>query len=155
VDTEKNEVESAFVRKGGEYLVCSELLFRGFNASIMGIDMGMDIVATKNNKLWLVQVKTSNLSKSKTYIFDVRKDSFERKESDNVFYVFVLRESGKNNFLVLPQHEMKKIIYEKDFLETDHGRRFRINIRFRDGKIYLGTEEHVADYYLNNWEIIK
>ena len=63
---------SGFTGKAGEHLVCSELFFRGFNASIMSVDVGMDIVAVKENQLFGIQVKISNLNSFDTYVFDIR-----------------------------------------------------------------------------------
>src|SRR3989339_1094309 len=65
IEAEKEEeerivVESGFTGKGGEHLVCSELLFLGFNASIMSVDVGVDISAIKDDKFFGIQVKTSN-----------------------------------------------------------------------------------------------
>ncbi len=155
LEEEKIKIEGGYTGKGGEHLVCSELLFRGYNASIMSVDVGMDIIATKDNKLFSVQVKTSNLNKFDTYVFDVRKVSFERHDSGNIFYVFVLHGEKENNFLILPYLEMEKKVHEKAILEVGHGKRYRVNIKFRDSNIYLGTKDHEMNYYLNNWEIIK
>jgi len=154
-EEEKIAVEGGFTGKAGEYLVCSELLFRGFNASIMSVDVGMDIVATKDNLLFGIQVKTSNLNKFNTYVFDVRKVSFERHNTGNVFYIFVLHEGKSNNFLILPFHEMERKVHEKAILEVGHGKRYRVNIKIRNGKIYLGNMDHEMNYFLNNWDIIK
>src|ERR1700728_2103173 len=68
-EEEKLRIDSSFTGKAGEYLVCSELLFREFNASIMSVDIGMDIAATKENKLFSIQVKTANLNEYNTYNF--------------------------------------------------------------------------------------
>ena len=154
-EEEKIKIEGGYTGKGGEYLVCSELLFRGYNASIMSVDVGMDIIATKENNLFSVQVKTSNLNSFDTYVFDVRKVSFERHDSGNIYYVFVLHGEKKNDFLILPYHEMEKKVHEKAIKEVGHGKRYRVNIKFRDGNIYLGNKEHEMNYYLNNWDIIK
>jgi hypothetical protein len=148
-------VESSFIGKGGEYLVCSELLFRGFNASIMSVDTGLDIVATRENTLYGIQVKTANLNKYNTYVFDVRKVSFERHSFGNVYYIFVLRGENSMNFLILPYHEMEKKVHEKAILEVGHGKRYRVNIKIREEVVYLGSMEHEMNYYLNNWELIK
>ena len=155
VEEEKIKIESGYTGKGGEHLVCSELLFRGFNASIMSVDVGMDIIATKNNQLFSIQVKTSNLNRFDTYVFDVRKVSFERHDSGNIYYIFVLHGEKENNFLILPLHEMEKKVHEKAILEVGHGKRYRVNIKFRENNIYLGNMEHEMNYYLNNWNIIK
>ena len=154
-EDEKVTIESGYTGKGGEHLVCSELLFRGFNASIMSVDVGMDIIATKNSKLFSVQVKTSNLNSFNTYVFDVRKVSFERHDSGNIFYIFVLHGQDKDNYLILPYFEMEKKVHEKAILEVGQGKRFRVNIKIREDNIYLGTKEHQMNYYLNNWDIIK
>lgn len=154
-EEEKIAVEGGFTGKAGEHLVCSELLFRGFNASIMSVDVGMDIVATKDNLLFGIQVKTSNLNKFNTYVFDVRKISFERHNTGNVFYIFVLHEGKSNNFLILPFYEMEKKVQEGAILEVGHGKRYRVNIKMRDNKIYLGNMNHEMNYFLNNWDLIK
>ncbi|MBS1666465.1 MAG: winged helix-turn-helix domain-containing protein [Bacteroidetes bacterium] len=70
-EEDKIKIESSFVGKAGEHLVCSELLFRGYNASIMSVDVGMDITATKDNKLFSIQVKTANVNQYNFYNFDV------------------------------------------------------------------------------------
>src|SRR3989338_2265618 len=154
-EEEKIVIAGGFTGKGGEHLVCSELLFRGFNASIMSVDVGMDIVAVKDNQLFGIQVKTSNLNSFDTYVFDIRKVSFERHSNGNIYYIFVLHGEKKSNFLILPFHEVEKKVHEKAILEVGHGKRYRVNIKFRDGKVYLGNKDHEMDYFLDNWNLIK
>ena len=98
---ELDAVDGSYIGKGGEFLVCSELLFRGFNASIMSVDTGIDIAATMDNQLYGVQVKTARLNKFNTYVFDVRKVSFERHNSGSTFYIFVLYSEKEPNYLIL------------------------------------------------------
>ncbi|MBI5414475.1 hypothetical protein HZA38_03080 [Candidatus Peregrinibacteria bacterium] len=154
-EEEKIVVAGGFTGKGGEHLVCSELLFRGFNASIMSVDVGMDIVAVKDNQLFGIQVKTSNLNRFHTYTFDIRKVSFERHSNGNVFYIFVLHGEKQNRFLILPFHEVEKKVHEKAILEILSGTRYRVTIKFREGKIYLGNMDHEMRYFLDNWGLIK
>ncbi len=155
VEEEKIIIEGSFTGKAGEHLVCSELLFRGFNASIMSVDVGMDIVAVKENQLFGIQVKTSNLNRFDTYVFDIRKVSFERHNTGNIFYIFVLHGEKKSDFLILPFHEIEKKVHEKAILEVGHGKRYRVNIKFRENKIFLGNKVHEMSYFLNNWSLIK
>src|SRR3989344_4329535 len=154
-EEEKIKVEGGFTGKAGEHLVCSELLFRGFNASIMSVDVGMDIVAVKDNQLFGIQVKTSNLNSFDTYVFDIRKVSFERHSNGNIYYIFVLHGEKKSNFLILPFHEVEKKVHEKAILEVGHGKRYRVNIKFRNDKVYLGNMDHEMGYFLDNWNLIK
>ena len=60
---EEKEVEGGYIGKAGEHAVLSELLFLGYNAALMSVDVGVDIVATKNNEIYNIQVKTRNISK--------------------------------------------------------------------------------------------
>jgi hypothetical protein len=39
----------------------------------MSVDSGMDIIATKNNKLFSIQVKTANANDYETYNLDICK----------------------------------------------------------------------------------
>lgn len=154
-EEEKVKIESWFTGKAWEHLVCSELLFRWFNASIMSVDVWMDIVATKGNSLISIQVKTSNLNKYDTYVFDVRKVSFDRHSTSNVFYVFVLHWKNNTDFLILPFFEMEKKIKERALLPILNNTRYRVNIKKRDWNIYLWTKNYEVNYYLNNWNIVK
>lgn len=154
-EEEREKIESGFVGKAGEHLVCSELLFRGFNASIMSVDVGMDIIATKDNKLFGVQVKTSNLNQYNSYVFDVRKVSFERDHAGNVFYIFVLKGTKENNFLILPRIIIEQKVHEKAILEINGGKTYRVNIRMREEGIFLGNKAHEVGYYKDNWAVIK
>ena len=154
-EEEKLKIEGSFVGKAGEHLVCSELLFRGYNAAIMSVDVGIDITATKDNKLFSIQVKTANLNQYNYYNFDVRKVSFEKDYGGNVFYVFVLKGEKQTNFLILPLVVMEQKLHEKAILEINGGKTYRVNIRLRDQGIFLGNKAHEVGFFMNNWAVIK
>ena len=156
VEEEKSKISSGGTGKGGERLVASELLFRGFNIGIMEIDDGVDIVALDENRQnFFIQVKTANFNSFNAYVFDIRILSFDRHNKGNMFYIFVLRGEKKSDFLIMPSSEIEKRITQKTIREVWHGKRYRINIRMRSGKIYLGNMDHEVNYYLNNWSQIK
>lgn len=155
LEEEKIVIESSMTGKAGEFLVCSELLFRGYNASIMSVDTGLDIVATRDNKLFGIQIKTSNLNQYDTYVSTVRKVSFEKHGSNNVYYIFVLHTAKENNFLIFPFYELEKKVHEKAILDVNNKTAYRVNIKFRDNTVYLGNKDHDVSYFLNNWGIIK
>ena len=154
-EEERLKVDGSYIGKAGEYLVCSELLFRGFNASIMSVDTGLDIAATKDNRLYGIQVKTARLNKFNTYVFDVRKVSFKRHDSGTTYYIFVLYSEKKTNFLILPHFEVEKKLHERAILEVGHASRYRVNIKIRNGSVFLGTLEHEMNYFLNNCAVLK
>jgi len=152
---ETYSVETGYIGKGGEFRVCSELLFRGFNASIMSVDTGIDIVAIKDNKRFEIQVKTANLNSYNTYVFDVRRTSFERFNSSNIFYVCVLRDENKTDFVIFPYLVLEQKLHERAILKINKGNSYRMTLKFADNKLYLGRREHEVTYFLNNWKVIK
>jgi hypothetical protein len=154
-EEEKIVIEGGFTGKGGEHLVCSELLFRGFNASIMSVDVGVDISAIKDNKFFGIQVKTARKNSFDTYSFHIRKKSFDRFSQGNIFYILVLRDGINNSFLILPSNEVEKKIKEKAIFTVNNNSGYALNVKFRDQKIYLGNTDHEMSYFLDNWSLIK
>lgn len=153
---EEKEVEGGYIGKAGEHAVLSELLFRGYNAALMSVDVGVDIVASKNNDVFNIQVKTRNISKKHdAFHFNLRIVSFERHNAGRTFYVFILREGGKLNYIILPLNEIEKSIDEEFIHVVGNGKLYRITIKKRDNRIYLGRKENDVSYYLNKWETIK
>lgn len=153
--TKLEKLESGYTGRGGEYLVCSELLFRGFNASIMTVDDGIDIVATKEHVMYGVQVKTSNVNFAKSYIFDIRKASFEKHNTGNIFYVLVLKDEKHSDFVILPTYEIERLIAQKSISSINNHTKHRIVLRMKNGSVYITNEDRPLDHFLNNWELIK
>jgi hypothetical protein len=153
---EEKEVEGGYIGKAGEHAVLSELLFRGYNAALMSVDVGVDVMASKNNEVFNIQVKTRNISKRHSaFHFNVRIVSFERHNAGRTFYIFILRENSKLDYVILPLNEIEKSI-EGEFIHVvGDGKLYRITMKKRDGKIYLGRKDNDVTYYLNKWDAIK
>ena len=152
---ERIKVESSYIGTAGEYRVCSELLFRGFNASIMSVDEGIDIAAVKDNVLIGIQVKTANKNASGDYHYNIRKVSFEKHKAHNVFYIFIMRNILDIKFLVFPYHELEKRVQQGAIREVRKGTLYRVTSKMHDQKVYLGNLKNDVTYYLNNWEILS
>ena len=107
------KITSQYTGKAGEAAVISELLFYGFNASAMAVDDGIDVIAEKNNKVFHIQVKTSNPSEAEAFGFSIKKSSFVAKHSSQTFYIFVLRKHDAsryfNDYLILPSSQVKQL----------------------------------------------
>jgi hypothetical protein len=160
IEAEKEEeeriiVESGFTGKGGEHLVCSELLFLGFNASIMSVDVGVDISAIKDSKFFGIQVKTSQKNNNDIYNFHIRKKSFDRFNQGNIFYILVLRDNKKASFIILPSNEIERKIKEGAIFAVNNKTGYALSVKVRDEKIYLGNKNHEMGYFLDNWNLIK
>ena len=153
---EEKEIEGGYIGKAGEHAVISELLFRGYNAALMSVDVGVDIVATKDTRVYNIQVKTRNISKQHdAFHFNIRIASYEKHNAGQTFYIFILREKGLLDYLILPFHQVEKSIEEEFIHVVGKGKLYRITITKRAGKVYLGRRENEVSYFLNRWDIIK
>ena len=149
------ETSSGFIGAGGEHAVASELIFREFNASIMSVDTGIDVVAVKNGRTYNVQVKTSTLNKSGWYTFDIRMVSLERHSASDVYYIFVLRLDEKNQYVILPSTEIEKSISTGGIYTVKKYDKYRVAFKLSNEQLILGQKSNDITYYLNNWSIIK
>lgn len=101
---------TGFIGRGGEYAVMSELLFRGFNVSLMSVDTGVDVVAANDKgKYFHIQVKTAN-AKAAVCQFNIKRKSFEANHSSQTFYVFVLRKESRCDFVVMPNSQVASFV---------------------------------------------
>jgi len=147
--------ETIDIGKAGEFAVVSEMLFRGFNASIMSVDTGIDIVAIKDGHLYLVQVKTARKSKQIYFYYDIRMKPFERFSSKDIFYIFVMRDNDSNSFLILPALEVQKQINDGKISTISGYDKYRVVIISYNGKVFIGNRENEVTYFFNNWSLLK
>ncbi len=78
-------------------------------------DTGIDFMSTKNEKSFMVQVKTSIFQKNSYFWFDLHKNKL--RFSRNIYYIFVCKSLGrrkfmqrKHNFLVIDSLQLKRWI---------------------------------------------
>jgi hypothetical protein len=102
--------DKAFTGKAGEFAVMSELLFWEYNASIMSVDDGIDVIASKDNKYFHVQVKTAAEQDGCRFVFTIKHSSFKEHDSSAMFYVFVLRRSMMNEYIIIPSNFLRTLI---------------------------------------------
>ena len=103
------ELSTNYIGRAGEYAVMSELLFWGFNVSLMAVDEGIDVIATKDNKYFHIQVKTTGGSNDKgAFSFGIERKKFERNNSAHTFYILVMRDGSATRYVVLPSSEISR-----------------------------------------------
>lgn len=94
--------DTGYIGKAGEMAVMAELLFRNFNVSMMMVDKGIDIVAANDvGKYFHIQVKTTG-GRDGYYLFTIKRKAFDANNAGNTFYIFVIRNPNKSDFLILP-----------------------------------------------------
>jgi hypothetical protein len=108
------QVSSQYTGTAGENAVISELLFYGYNASAMAVDDGIDVIASKRNQYFHIQVKTANPSGAGGFRYTIKKSSYDAKHSGQTFYIFVLREYDTaryyNDYLILPSSQVRQLV---------------------------------------------
>ncbi len=150
-------VTTQYTGKAGEHAVLSELLFYGYNASIMTVDDGIDLVASKKDIYFHIQVKTSSANTGNdNFSFNINTERFTQKFTGRTFYVFVMRRCDKsryfNDFVVLSSPEIKSLIDRKIIAESTN-LSFRIEIE-KPYKYILNKKEDIA-YSVNKFNRIK
>lgn len=143
-------VSSGYTGKAGEHSVLSELLFRGYNASIMSVDEGIDIVASKLNKYFHIQVKTANGSDEKPYSASIRREAFQH--STETFYIIVLRRPQKrrfiNDYVVFSSSEIRRFIAQNVIKDTQN---ISLRIAVKKEKFIL-NDKHDVTHCVNDFQ---
>lgn len=153
---EQPKVTSQFTGKAGEYAVMSELLFFGFNTSAMTVDDGIDIVASKGDSYFHIQVKTANATSGNKFQFKITKRAFGSKDAAATFYVLVLRifENSRNTceYLILPSSEIRRLV-DKSVVKDGESISLSVD-RERGNRFILNRVEDVT-WALNRFDNIK
>lgn len=153
---EQPKVSSQFTGKAGEYAVMSELLFFGFNVSAMTVDDGIDIVASKGDSYFHIQVKTANATASNKFQFKITKRAFGSKDAAATFYALVLRisENSRNTceYLILPSSEIRRLI-DKGVVKDGESMNLSVD-RERGNRFLLNNAEDIT-WALNRFDNVK
>ena len=140
--------------KAGEYTVMAEMLFRGYNVYVPAVDEGIDVIATKEKSSSNIQVKTAN-KKAGKYGVGFRIKSFEKAKDRNTFYIFVLRDGEKTEFIVLSHFDMIRGI-ETESVKSTKGGYYLTVLGEDDGSMYMGGKSRMSvEHNRNNWKIIE
>ena len=153
--SETPNVDSSYFGKAGEYAVLSELLFWGYNVSLMAVDQGVDLVASKNGKYFHLQVKTAtpqlqpnSISK---YQFSIKEKIFNANHDSTMWYVFVLRKTFGNDYVVIPSTELQTQRNRGNISGQD----FSIKITIEDkGRKYLMSGSIDINAFVNKFLIV-
>jgi hypothetical protein len=147
-------VSSNFIGKAGEHAVMAELLYRGFNSSLMAVDEGVDIVASKNNQYFHIQVKTSALGANGKYVFFIKNSSFEANNGGKVFYILVMRNpDGATKFAVIPSVQLS-IHRGTGVVGGSNGISLFVTPDEK-GRTFTMNKGHSIDQFINNFGLIR
>lgn len=122
----------------------------------MTVDDGIDIVASKGDSYFHIQVKTANNHSSNQFQFKITKQAFASKDASATFYVLVLRisENSRNtcDYLILPSNEIRRLV-DKHVVKDGDAMNLSI-YRDRDNSFILNQKEDVT-WALNRFDNVK
>lgn len=130
----------------------AELLFWGFNVSLMSVGEGIDVVASKDNKFFHIQVKTTYQNENKKCGFSIKKQSFHNNDASNTFYIFVMKQANEIQYAVLPSSEIRNGI---NWGLIGGNTTLSIGITYdKTSKRYKLNNEKDISIFINNFEQI-
>lgn len=151
--------DNLFVGKAGECAVMSELLFRGYNVNTLLVDDGVDVVASKNNVFYLVQVKTCNMSDQNKIYATIKQSRFDAYLGFQIRYIIVARcrisNVDTNIYFTFDNKDLQKFIAEGCLLDSDNG--VSVKIRYdretRTPVLYHNNKEQNISFYMNRFDL--
>ena len=148
-------VSNLYTGKAGEYGLLSELLFRGYNASIMTVDEGIDVVASKGNKYFHIQVKTANCNKHGKFQFTIQAKSYKSNNASTTFYVFITRRliagAWRSDYIVFQSGDIAKLIATG---VVAAGKQHSFLVLYDGNRCLLNNGNDIT-YHLNNFDPMK
>lgn len=144
---EPSDIQTLYLGSAGEMAVCSELLFREYNISRMAVDDGIDIIATKNNKTYYIQVKTATI-RQESFSFNIKVSSFNKYQSNDCYYIFVAR-AKETKYIICTADDIRRFISNG----STKGEKI-ISVRFNQdmGALFVGQEN--VFHMVNSFERI-
>lgn len=150
IEHEPPPVDALYLGKAGELAVMSELLFWGFNASLMTVDQGIDIVASKNGHYFHLQVKTATPRADGKFYFSIKRSSFDANHRGSTYYVFLMRAKTGNVFAVFPSSHLDIQRKAGGIKDSDNSLSITIAPGAK-GKTYTMNGKHSVDLFINNF----
>lgn len=151
--------QTGYTGTAGECAVISELLFAGYNANRMMLDEGIDIIATKDNKYYYVQVKTTFINAGKIQV-QIKSDRF-KAVGDNIYYVIVARYekdgAWSNMFFSFTASQINNHIYDGYIKKGSDNISIKIKINPRNGEPYLynDSKERPCAFNWNKQDLLR
>lgn len=152
-----NRAETTYIGKAGECAVMSELLFRGYNVNTMIVDDGVDVIASKNNAFYFIQVKTTFIRDGK-FSVTIKSASMNLANENQMRYIIVARCNVNgvetNLFFILDKKRISESVHNRSMHLGESGN-INIKVKMKDGKPYLYNDdrEEIFDYYMNRFEL--
>ena len=153
-----NKNANMFFGKAGEFAVISELLYNGYNVNTMIVDEGVDVIASKNNMFYLLQIKTTMMKEKGIIHAFIKKNNFAKNSAFNVRYYIVARCKIANNntniCFLFTDKDIENYAFQGALNITENG--VNIKIRYdaetRTPMLYDKKEINIG-FFMNNFDL--
>lgn len=154
--------DSNYIGKGGECIVMGELLFRGYNVNNMMVDEGIDLVASKNNVFYYIQVKTKNIEEQNRFYFQIKQNRFGAFLGTQIRYILVarcmIRKEERTLFFIFNNTDIERLIHCNVIpkpANDSSNLSLKIEYDTRTGKPYMydGRYREDVSFYMNNFNL--
>ena len=155
-------IDSNYTGKAGECIVMGELLFRGYNVNNMMVDEGIDLVASKDNIFFYIQVKTKFIDQQNRFYFQIKQDRFAAFIGTQMRYILVARCSINNEiktiFFKFTNDDIQRLTHDGVIpLPAESSTVLSLKIEYdpRTGKPYMydGKIRQDVSFYMNNFNL--
>lgn len=155
-------IDSNYMGKGGECAVMGELLFHGYNVNNMMVDEGIDLVASRNNVFFYIQVKTKNVEQQNRFYFQIKQDRFDTFVGTQIRYILVARclfnDEERNIFFTFTNNDIQRFLYKgliPQPAESSNNLSIKIEFDQRTGKAYMYDCKNREDvsFNMNNFNL--
>ncbi|MGM9692162.1 MAG: group I intron-associated PD-(D/E)XK endonuclease [Alloprevotella sp.] len=155
-------IDTNYIGKAGECSVMAELLFRGYNVNNMMVDEGIDLVASKNNVFYYIQVKTKTIVEKNKFYFQIKQDRFDSFVGTQIRYILVARCSLNKEdriiYFIFTNNDIQRLMYNKVIPEpTNDSNILSLKIEYdtRTGKSYMYDNKYKDDvsFNMNNFNL--
>lgn len=154
---EAKRKDTNFFGKAGEYAVMSELLFRDYNANNMAVDEGIDIVASKDNNFYFIQVKTVTLKPNRTASAKITQKNFDKFINQQIRYVIAVKCEKEMRFFTLSNDTIAQLHYSKAIKVSQSTGDIYIKIKYDDatGESYFYDEKEMNASFWEGFDRIE
>lgn len=162
IDTANICVDNNYMGKAGECAVMAELLFRGYNVNHMLVDEGIDLVASKNNVFYYIQVKTKNVDRKNCFYFQIKQERFDTFVGTQIRYYLVARcnfnNEERNIFFMFSNNDIMRLMQQSVIPSPFSGNgnlSLKIQYDERTGKAYMYDGKNTQDvtFHMNNFNL--
>lgn len=160
IDHLPTDPNTLFIGKAGECAVISELLFRGFNANLMMVDDGVDIVASKNNLYYFIQVKTTVMNDNGKVYVSLKKDRYDIFINSQIRYIVVARCQmaglDTNLYFVFNNNNIEQFMFDGVVKKTDSSISIKIRLDKENSYVpylYHEKKEQNITFFMNNFNL--